>query len=248
MPRARWGDNEGMERLLSRRDGPLYLALALSVAGLLEAPLHGDGTDTANVMLLSLLTTLPVALVRARPALTAAFVTFWLFMTLASQMPVTTAAVLAQLVVAYVVATRHRRVVSALLDLPLLFTLLGVPELGMVPVFVLALVVAAQIVGDTRRERSVAIEERDAAVQDQAALAERARIARELHDVVAHHVSMVAVQAETARLTTPGMPPEGQERRAAIGDTARDASTSSGRRRTARRPCAYAASAPRTSC
>jgi signal transduction histidine kinase len=50
---------------------------------------------------------------------------------------------------------------------------------------------------------------------------ERARIARELHDVVAHHISMVAVQAETARLTTPGLPATGAHRFAEIGDTAR---------------------------
>ncbi|WP_211207350.1 sensor histidine kinase [Stackebrandtia nassauensis] len=54
---------------------------------------------------------------------------------------------------------------------------------------------------------------------------ERARIARELHDVVAHHISMVAVQAETARLTTPGMPEAGAQRLRAIGDTARAALT-----------------------
>jgi signal transduction histidine kinase len=50
---------------------------------------------------------------------------------------------------------------------------------------------------------------------------ERARIARELHDVVAHHISMIAVQAETARLTTPGMPAAGAQRLSEIGDTAR---------------------------
>ena len=50
---------------------------------------------------------------------------------------------------------------------------------------------------------------------------ERARIARELHDVVAHHISMIAVQAETARLTTPGLPATGAQRFAEIGDTAR---------------------------
>ncbi|MES9543802.1 histidine kinase [Actinomadura sp. NPDC000600] len=54
---------------------------------------------------------------------------------------------------------------------------------------------------------------------------ERARIARELHDVVAHHISMISVQAETARLAVPGMPDEGARRLLAIGDTARTALT-----------------------
>jgi signal transduction histidine kinase len=50
---------------------------------------------------------------------------------------------------------------------------------------------------------------------------ERARIARELHDVVAHHISMIAVLSETGRLTTPGLPDAGARRFAEIGDTAR---------------------------
>lgn len=50
---------------------------------------------------------------------------------------------------------------------------------------------------------------------------ERARIARELHDVVAHHISMIAVQAETARLTVPGMPAAGAARLSEISATAR---------------------------
>lgn len=40
-------------------------------------------------------------------------------------------------------------------------------------------------------------------VREQTAMEERAAIARELHDIVAHHVSMIAVQSETARLTSP---------------------------------------------
>ena len=50
---------------------------------------------------------------------------------------------------------------------------------------------------------------------------ERARIARELHDVVAHHISMIAVLAETGRLATPGLPEAGARRFGEIGDTAR---------------------------
>ena len=69
--------------------------------------------------------------------------------------------------------------------------------------------------------RSATRELTEGMLADHLARGERARIARELHDVVAHHISMIAVQAETGRLTTPGLPDAGAQRFAAIGDTAR---------------------------
>jgi len=71
------------------------------------------------------------------------------------------------------------------------------------------------------RTHSAARELAEGMLADHLARGERARIARELHDVVAHHISVIAVQAETARLTTPGLPDAGAQRFAAIGDTAR---------------------------
>jgi signal transduction histidine kinase len=58
-----------------------------------------------------------------------------------------------------------------------------------------------------------------------AAAAERARIARELHDVVAHHVSLMAVQAEAAASLLPGRPDQAKQSVEIIGDTARQALT-----------------------
>lgn len=81
---------------------------------------------------------------------------------------------------------------------------------------------ALRLRDERRRHRAT---ERSAAesLMQYAARGERARIARELHDVVAHHITMIALQAETARLATPGMPAEGARRLTAIGDTARTA-------------------------
>ncbi|PZF82128.1 sensor histidine kinase [Jiangella anatolica] len=94
------------------------------------------------------------------------------------------------------------------------------------------LVVVVLLVTQRVRRRRAAASDRAAserAVADtlleHAARGERARIARELHDVVAHHLSMISVQAETARLATPGLPAEGAHRLRAIGDTAREALT-----------------------
>jgi signal transduction histidine kinase len=58
-----------------------------------------------------------------------------------------------------------------------------------------------------------------------AAAAERTRIARELHDVVAHHVSLMAVQAEAASSLLPGRPDDATRSVEVIADTARQALT-----------------------
>jgi signal transduction histidine kinase len=68
-------------------------------------------------------------------------------------------------------------------------------------------------------ERLRRLSERDAVAR------ERASIARELHDVVAHHVSMIAVRAATAPYAVPDLPGPGQAAFAEIADEARAALT-----------------------
>ncbi len=52
---------------------------------------------------------------------------------------------------------------------------------------------------DQLAEQAATIERQTAELQQQAVVAERLRIARELHDVVAHHVSVIGIQAAAAR-------------------------------------------------
>jgi signal transduction histidine kinase len=75
---------------------------------------------------------------------------------------------------------------------------------------------------EARAERAEAEREREVAL---AGAQERTRIARELHDVVAHHVSLMAVQSEAAASLLPGRPAEAGKSVQIIGDTAREALT-----------------------
>lgn len=62
-----------------------------------------------------------------------------------------------------------------------------------------------------------------AARAERAVLQERSRIARELHDVVAHHVGAIAMQANAAKLTVRGQPELAESSLDFIYSTSRDA-------------------------
>ena len=112
--------------------------------------------------------------------------------------------------------------------------------LSLVPLFVYAdrtnawgaafLLVAIAALGDItfrrRRTRELVAEHEELTEQERAkraVLEERARIAREMHDVVAHHMSMIAVRAETAPYRVTDLPESAREELATIANAARTA-------------------------
>jgi signal transduction histidine kinase len=133
-------------------------------------------------------------------------------------------------------STRVRMVISAVLIFGIVRsqTLPGHNEPYDFFVVALQFVVAGTlgILSRTRRAYLQAVEIRaeqaEAERDRQVALAaadERTRIARELHDVVAHHVSLMAVQSEAAAALLPGRPAEAGKAVDIIGQTAREALT-----------------------
>ncbi len=96
-------------------------------------------------------------------------------------------------------------------------------------------VAVAWVLGDSmnyRRTYYAALEDRAARLEAErdaqaqiAAAAERARIARELHDVIAHNVSVMVVQADGASYALGSDPDRARAALAAISDTGRQALT-----------------------
>jgi signal transduction histidine kinase len=106
------------------------------------------------------------------------------------------------------------------------------PYTAIFQVLIFATALAAGVLSRAKRASLQAAEgraERAEAELDRqtsrAAVAERTRIARELHDVVAHHVSLMAVQSEAATSLLPARPAEAQRSVEIIGTTARQALT-----------------------
>jgi signal transduction histidine kinase len=219
-------------RVVVLPDWPLLSGLLLTFAALVESVLR---SSTNLDLALNVAAAAPMA-VRGRylPVTVVGVSSFTVALLTRGQL--TVAALVAELSMVYLAAARYPRVVNLVTLAPLAVNVWYPYHFGprgrAGALVLLTVAVMAAALGDARRQRGRVIAEREdtrremAEVRrDQATLAERSRIARELHDVVAHHVSMIAVQAETSRLGLPGLPPAGQETLAAIGDTARQALT-----------------------
>jgi len=216
------------------------LASIAATESILRSAATGVSVQRALVLcLVAAATTIPVAGPASQAVGVAAVAATVLSLTLFHTL--TLAALAAQLIVLHRLArdgTPADRAQAVAVCLSGVFLLLvfthPVPEAsqaGVLTVLLASLAPAAALAGVARRAREQArlnAAARQASAGDlleHVARGERARIARELHDVVAHHISMIAVQAETARLATPGMPAAGAQRLSAIGDTARSALT-----------------------
>jgi len=144
--------------------------------------------------------------------------------------------IIALVVVVGVVASRVERTtaaqVAAVADLALLAALWHPAFQPQTVAFMLVAVLLALVFGDNLRSRQqaesglvAAEEQRILEARQRALLEERSRIARELHDVVAHHMSLIAVQSQSAPRRIADLPPEGAADFEEINAAARNALT-----------------------
>ena len=232
-----------LARVAAARHAPAVGVGLLALAGIAEAIARtaafappADSVMNALFLCLFVLATTVVPLIFLRPVTAAVVITAANVCAVAVFGVTTVAGVAAQVIAVYQLTTAGstRRTIAGVgtqylaMGLAVPFLAMALAGTGSVSAVLLASLVPAAagtgIALRARREADVqttASEELSERLTEHMARGERARIARELHDVVAHHISMIAVQAETARLTTQGLPAAGAQRFTEIGDTAR---------------------------
>jgi len=226
-----------VRRPFAGRNGRFALILVLAVTATVEASVYtAQRSDLVPAILLNLLAVLPLLAARRFPLAAAVAATFCTLLLLGSpKAPLTLTALGVLLFTIGNLVARRSLVWGVPFLVPFFFNAiapLGGADKGAGSIAPLLLVAAAILVGESTRRRSeaeaevgVAQEAMAESRREQTSMEERARIARELHDIVAHHLSVIAVQSETARLTSPELTEDARGRFDAIAQTARDALT-----------------------
>lgn len=216
---------------------PVLAGLALGLLAVVQALVQQQRgaaaipAAPAVLILMAAATTVPLGLLWAQPGISATVLAGAALVAAGLPGSYTAAGLAALLAAVWRLGYRHAQLLAAAIAVAFLVLALFTTNGRITTVALAAGVPLAAWAGYARRaghDQAAGSAERAAmsgSLVEHAARGERARISRELHDVVAHHISMIAVQAETARLTTPGMPEAGAQRLAAIGDTARSALT-----------------------
>jgi signal transduction histidine kinase len=211
------------------------LVLVLLYAGTVAYFVDSRKLPMSTALLLALLTLAPLPLLFRWPLaawrLSMLGLLFGTFNRSESGLPWSPTQILVSLVVLAVVATRADRAVLAwvgVLSLVPAWIFMAESDL----LFTIVLVTLILLIGDQvrrlRHTRRALAEQTEVSEHEQArrtVLEERARIARELHDVVAHHMSLIAVRAETAPYRLGGLPDAARDEFTAVASAAREALT-----------------------
>jgi signal transduction histidine kinase len=134
--------------------------------------------------------------------------------------------------ICYIAATRPRAVsvtALAMVGVALLLPGPGGVDLGPFRGGAAFVAIIAWLIGHSIRQAQARAELRRAQAAAQTTLAERLRIARELHDIVAHSIGIIAIQAGAGRRVFDARPDEARDALATIEATSRE--TLSGLRR-----------------
>jgi signal transduction histidine kinase len=213
-------------RVVLQGGGPYEYAVLLEGAGL-PATTSQPGISVWFVIL-TLLATLPVALRRRRPlAVLVVTLAAALAATYVHEAFVFPGALVALYSVAAYVGRPRSLYAAAGTAAALVFHVLAIESLGFWELLgIYALFGAAWLLGDnvrTRRERAARVEAEHQANVRRAAAEEQARIARELHDVIGHSVSVMTIQAAAAGDAFDSRPAQVREALHAIESTGREA-------------------------
>ena len=243
----------GMERVLQRFDPRVVdavLAIAIAVFALIEVwpgflPVQSvwyrmDWIGYLSPMLLALVSTLPLAFRRRYPVavllVIGASMAGW-FLRGGESPGAVFLAFFVAIFSAAAYATNRRRSLFGYGVLAILFFGLWWSEgqLDAWLLFIFAFTTGIWLAGDTLRARTVEAREHERRVGEierqratalrQAAAEERARIARELHDVIAHNLSVIVIQAGAAQRVLDEQPDVAREALRQVEVTGRVAMT-----------------------